>query len=187
MWLRDGEWPNCWDINRDEWLYLIQLEHDVLYRQYILLLRYWLLSSRPCVWYYRPVHNIFIFVATLTLLDIAKANQNPCSTLLVEGEFFFIFLHWTGGVMFGNSHFGNAQSPCNGLHCPSFLGKFGLEHDKVPLGIRLVNVQYQCGMCRITPCIIQGLLHACFFGPRFWARNGVFHFVGSMWVAFNTR
>lgn len=104
-----------------------------------------------------------------------------------RGIFLHLFLHWTGRVMFGNSHFGIAQSPCNGLHCPSFLGKFGLEHDKVPLGIRLVNVQYQCGMCRITPYIIQGLLHACFFGPRFWARNGVFHFVGSMWIAFNTR
>jgi hypothetical protein len=40
-----------------------------------------------------PVQNIFLLVATHTTFDIVKANQNTCSTLLLEENFFFVSLY----------------------------------------------------------------------------------------------
>lgn len=57
----------------------------------------------------------------------------------------------------------------------------------MPLGFRVVNLHHQCDMCHIMPCKIQGLLYAFFFHLGVWARNGVVHFVGLLWVIFGAK
>ena len=107
---------------------------------------------------------------------------------IVGGRELFLhqFVRWSKGVMFVKSHFANAQSLCNGLHCPTSFGKVRWQPYHVPLGFRAVNLQHQCAMSHTMPYIIQWLLYACYFFRSVWARKGVIQFVGLIWVAFGT-
>ena len=127
-------------------------------------------------------YSIFWPFTQHLMSSMAKPNASHC--------------WWKGDFFFLSSYIGVevpcllvptlAQSPCNGLHCPTSFGRVGWQPYNVPLVIRVVNFQHWCGMYYTMPCIIQGLLCACLLlFPCGWMRNGVVHFVRSMWVTFN--
>ena len=111
---------------------------------------------------FAPIH----FVAIHATLDVimAKPNAPHC--------------WWKGTSSSCLLVLTLAQSPCYGLHWPTSFGRVGWQPYNVPLIIRVVNLRHRCSMYHTMPCIIEELLYA------WW--NGIVHFVGSMWVAFNT-
>ena len=78
-------------------------------------------SRRPCLGYYTPVYNIFIFVVIYTMFDVVMEKSKPMLHVVAGKKIMLhLLVRWSRGVMFATFHFGIIYNQFNGLHCPTF-------------------------------------------------------------------
>lgn len=85
MWLRDEECCNCWrPTTWQKCLPLLHLESNVHKCQHLRPWEIGLHIHQARVGWYRPIHNIFLFVATRIMFNIIMVKPNP--TLHIIGK-----------------------------------------------------------------------------------------------------
>lgn len=136
-----------------------------------------ILSSLAMCWVIQGSPRTFLFLSTTHRLILWRQNQNSCSTMMVEGNFFFISLYV------------RVEVPC--LPIPNLAlhkvyvftciaqNRFRELVGTGNLGSRVVDLQHRCAMCHIMLCKIKRTL--CIL------RNGVVNFAGMMWIAFGSK
>ena len=68
------------------------------------------------------------------MFDVNMVKPKPMLHIVGgRGLSLYFFVCWSRGAVFVSSHFGIAQSPCNGLHCPTSLDGVGWKPYYVPL------------------------------------------------------